>query len=538
MSKAEIELGGIRIGTSTLSNTESFADHTSSANIAFHALVLGCFSGNSKPSSRLKVINVDRDTFDDVMASICPTLTLNTQSLANIQSTENDVNSVNAEDPDQSITLSFNELEDFEPDALYESLEIFSDLRTLRRRLSNNATFEAAAKEINAWSEVNSKNKTNPAHIEQTRNADQKTPETEIAEGGSFLDSLLSETEHRQEEAKVHAGESLAQSFIQQIVAPYIIPAAHPKQSELVSNIDDSISGLMNLILHHPDFQALESSWRSLYRSIRSINTNANLKIYIADISKDVLFAKLENEDITRTDVFKSLIEPYTSISGCTPWSLIIGDYYFGDAENDLLLLEKLGLLAQLNNATFVSAAKPELVNCDDLGKTPDADDWNSQRDENYLNGWAKLRSLPQAANLALTFPRILNRLPYGKNTKSIDSFTYEEMHGSVHNDYLWGNSAYGILILIAGSYEQNKWQFSPRNNNQLNNLPAHAYEEDGETDLKPCAEVYLTEKGGEIILKNGLLPVWSILRSDSVKIGPFLSLHESNQHIQGRWQS
>ena len=504
MSNPTIEIGGIKIGNSSESDLASISSNTN----IFHALIMSNFSGH-KNSASLKPKFVDRDNFDDILASINPSITINPTN-----------------NPDHEIQLTFSELEDFEPDALFEKLNIFAELRRLRRRLSNNTTFEAAAKEINAW--------------QPTPTVEHKAPEPalSIAEGESLLDSLISETEHRQEQRIQHAGEDFAQSLIQSIVAPYIIPAPHPQQAEMVAAVDKSIGGLMSLILHHPDFKALEASWRSLYFLIRRIDTSVKLKLFYVDIAKNELQSKLSGDDIDSSDIYKTLIEPYTSIAGATPWSLIVGDYFFGDAQEDIQLLEKMGLLAQQSNATFVAAANSELVNCQDLGKTPDIDNWQLERDAQLMSAWSTLRALPQAAHIALTFPRILLRLPYGKNTKAIESFNYEEMQGSEHENYLWGNAAFAVLYLLSESFNKHNFNFVPGESSQINNLPAHTYKEDGEIELKPCAEIYLTEKAGERLLENGLLPVWSILRSDSVRLGPFSSLHISNQRINGRWKS
>ena len=512
MSRASIELGGIQMGTSPVSNEQSTSSTT-----PFHAVIMSNFSGSREHTTSFKPRVIDRDTFDQILESINPSLSFPL-----------------SEDQNSLINLTFKELEDFEPDALYNSLDIFSDLRALRRRLSNNASFEAAAREMNAWQENVSTNKNMQ---KQTVETPQAVLETEASDGGSFLDSLISETEQRQEDNIKNAGENLAQSLIQQIVAPYVLPSAHPQQAALVSAVDDSITGLMNTILHHPEFQALESGWRGLYQTIRNVKTNSNLKLFYVDVSKGVLEDSLKENELETTPVFKQMIEPFTEIAGSKPRSVIVGDYYFGDTNADLLLLEKLGLLAKHANATFVAAAKPEVIGATDLGKQTEVDNWTISREPESVSAWQKLRELPQATNLALAFPRVIMRLPYGEKTKSIDSFNFEEMKGSEHSHYLWGNPAFYVLISLATSFEKNGWQFRPGEDNEIENLPAHHYEEDGDTELKACAETYLTEKSGERLLENGLLPIWSILRSDSARIGPYSSLHISNQRIRGRWQ-
>ncbi len=509
MSTASISIGGMHIGKQQ-TDTKQKKHSPSSLATAFHALILGDFSGTQNHTASLKPKVIDRDNFDASLLAISPSLTLHPTN-----------------DRNNAITLTFSELENFEPDHLYESLDIFAELRNLRRKLANNSTFETAAKEMSQW------------HIAKEKKVQKITPSPtyEPASNENLLDTLLNETAHRQEKNTLDEGQNIAQSLIQQVVAPYIIPGTHPQKAEYLSTLDEAISGLMNTLLHHRDFQALESSWRNLYATVKKIKTDSKLKIYFTDISKSSLFNDTDTPDISNSTAYKNLIEPYTDITGSIPWAVIVGDYYFGDTAQDILLLERLGLLAQRSNTTFIAAAKSELVNCLSLNKTPDANDWNHAREDVYIQAWQTLRNSPQANNIALTFPRTLTRLPYGDKTTSVESFSFEEMKGSEHDNYLWGNSAYSVLVLLAESFSTSGWSFTPGQNNAMSNLPAHSFELDDDVELKPCAEIYLTEKGGEKALENGLLPIWSILRSDSTRVGPFSSLHSSNQRIAGKWQ-
>ena len=47
-------------------------------------------------------------------------------------------------------------------------------------------------------------------------------------------------------------------------------------------------------------------------------------------------------------------------------------------------------------------------------------------------------------------------RLPYGKDTKPIEDFNYEEhVDGSDHWKYLWGNAAYALAARMTNSFAQ-----------------------------------------------------------------------------------
>lgn len=496
MAETSIEVGGINIGTKTADPQQ----RPKSPATIFQALIMANFSGHQSPAILLKPKQVDRDNFDSLLENINPTL--------NLQITDQ-----------HHIEIAFSTLEDFEPDSLFNKLDVFSELRSLRRRLSNQATFMEAAMEMGA------KQKDSPA-----------TTETANISATDLLSATLSETSDRSQDYS--RDEDLVKNIIHDIVAPYIIPKADPQQAELIHSVDQSISGLMNNILHHADFQALESAWRGLYFVIKRVETSSNLKIFLLDISKSQLMENTQAADISQSAFFKSLVEPYCMVPGATPWSIWIGDYTISDDTQDILLMGRMGKLAEFANITFVSSASPQLVSCDDLAITPEPEDWNIERDRKALAAWLLIRESSEARHLALTFPRVLMRLPYGNKTRGIENFNYEEMQGSEHRNYLWGSAGYGVLTLLAQSYTVNKWQFKPGSINELTQMPLHFYEEDGETEQKPCAEILMTERSAEIIKQYGIIPVWSVKNSDAVRIGPIVSLFQQSQLIIGNWVS
>jgi len=101
----------------------------------FRIAVLGDFSGRSGQNRRgssianCRTLLVDRDNFDSVLAKIAPELNLPISDRG-------------------AFTLRFSELDDFHPDRLFERAEIFRRLREVRLRLSDPATFAAAAAEL------------------------------------------------------------------------------------------------------------------------------------------------------------------------------------------------------------------------------------------------------------------------------------------------------------------------------------------------------------------------------------------------------
>src|SRR5256885_11740444 len=51
-------------------------------------------------------------------------------------------------------------------------------------------------------------------------------------------------------------------------------------------------------------------------------------------------------------------------------------------------------------------------------------------------------------------------------------------------------------------------WSMRPGEVNQIDGLPLHVYQKDGELELKPPAEVLLTEGSAELLMELGLMPL------------------------------
>ena len=72
---------------------------------------------------------------------------------------------------------------------------------------------------------------------------------------------------------------------------------------------------------------------------------------------------------------------------------------------------------------------------------------------------WKGFRSSDDSRYVALTLPHILMRDPYGKKTRPVDEFDYEEgVDGSDHSKYLWGNAAWALAARITDSFAQYNW--------------------------------------------------------------------------------
>lgn len=492
-------------------------ERSSDSGTPFRILILGDFSGhhNRAPvkageqgalAGRQPKL-VDRDNFDEVLAKSGAEL-----ALPGVLQTP----------------LRFSELDDFHPDRLFERASLFQKLRDLRARLSNPSTYAEAACDLGVVSKKAS-------HVAEPA-ARQETPDVSRMAFGNLLDDAIGATEIRSGgEAPARKTDDLA-AFIRRAVEPHLASKADPQQAELLGVIDQAAAAQMRALLHLSEFQALEAAWRALFFLVRRVETDASIKIFLLDVSKEELAVDLSSaEDISQAWAYKVLVEQSVQTPGGEPWALLMGNYTFG--RDDLVLLTRLAHLAQAAGAPFIMGASVDLLGCEAISDLNEPRKWQDWSRANESAAWNALRGDIAASYLGLVLPRFLLRLPYGKETEAVASFNFEEMPGNPeHESYLWGNSAFLCACLLAESFARNQWSMRPEDELDISGLPLHIYQEDSESVAKPCAETLLPEKAALRILEAGLMPVASLKSTDSVRLVRFQSLASPLKALSGRW--
>lgn len=466
----------------------------------FHIAILGDFSGRalngrSEPGTigKRRLIAVDRDNYEDVLGQFDSQLQLPAAGQAT-----------------QTHSIAIKTIDDFHPDQLYQTVEVFAHLRDLRQRLKNNGTFHQAAAELQTWAI--------PVTTASARQAQTPPAATTSAINlESLLDSVVSTARQDNADAVSQSGSALVDRLIRQIVAPYIEPAADPGQDDMIAAVDAAIAAHMRHVLHYPQYQALEAAWRSIEFLVRRITTGTNLKIFLLDISKTELDSDLAVDDVGGSGLHKLFCDPSP---GGLQFDLLLGNYRFDASIDDVLLLAQLGKVAGQAGAVFLAGAHERLAGCESFAQAPDVDDWRYVMSAGVAQAWSMLRASPVAANLALCVPRVLLRIPYGKKSGSVEAFNFEELPAQhCHECYLWGNGAFVVAEQLARAFNEQ------RKINETDGFPVHYSDNAGEHAVMPCAEILLTERGGRKIQQQGLIALWSVKNSDAIRTSEFISL-------------
>jgi type VI secretion system protein ImpC len=466
----------------------------------------------AKPLSARVPARVDVDNFDELLRRISPALTL----------------ALGGEDEGiTNLSIEFAELDDFGPDALYQRIELFLSLRKLRGQLLDPATYDEAAAFLKRGTSTDRQDYAGPA-------AQQETPATD---SGSEFEQLMGGSPVR-EKAAVQSAHSAIDRLIGSIVEPHIEKAVDPQQAQLVSAVDDSISTQMRSVLHHPDFQSLEALWRGVHDLVTSLETSEELQIFLLDVTRSELVDDFQNANgqLDQSALYQLLVEKGLRTPGGLVWSLLVGDLYFGATGDDLTLVAGLGTIASQAGAPFLAAARPELLGCSAIHELPDPHDW--RQDEEAERAWNALRGTPAAHWIGLAFPRVLTRLPYGKEADEIDQFAFEEVSQAAdHEAYLWANPALSCAKLAAMSWIEAETLCEPGSELDLTDLPACTYIDEDERKLLPGAEALLSERTADYIAERGIMPIMSYRDRNSARLLRFQSIADPPAALRGAWR-
>lgn len=282
----------------------------------------------------------------------------------------------------------------------------------------------------------------------------------------------------------------------------------------MIAKLDEKLSAQVNEIIHHPEYQKLESSWRGLAYTVNNTESDATLKVKVMNISKGELDRELRMFPGAKWDqspVFKKVYEAEFGQLGGQPFGALIGDFYFDHSSSDVRLLRDLGKIAAASHAPFVSSAAPTLLGMDSWNELGNPRDLSTVFDTPDYAGWNSLRDSENSRYLAITLPRVLSRSPYGQNGEPVDEFNFEEAtDGHEGKNYAWMNAAHAMAVNINRAHKEYGWTVQIRgvqSGGEVANLPVHNFDTgDGSTDMKCPTEYAISDRREGELSKSGLI--------------------------------
>ncbi|HUX78913.1 MAG TPA: type VI secretion system contractile sheath large subunit [Alphaproteobacteria bacterium] len=268
-----------------------------------------------------------------------------------------------------------------------------------------------------------------------------------------------------------------------------------------ISKFDRTISSQLDEILHDPDFQKFEGSWRGIHKLVQSTETSETLKLKLWVITKQELFDDLDRAvEFDQSQLFKKVYEEQYGTFGGIPFSCLLGDFEFGRDPVDMELATLISNTAACAHTPFIAAAAPALFNFDSFTELSGPRDLSKLFDGTDAIKWRSFRDTEDSRYFVLTLPHVLMRLPYGKETSPVEGFDYEEsVDGTDNSKFCWGSSAYAMGQNITNAFALYKWTAAIRGvegGGLVADLPAFTFKTaEGDLAVKCPTEVAITDR-------------------------------------------
>ena len=345
---------------------------------------------------------------------------------------------------------------------------------------------------------------------------------TKATQGQSLLAQIISESATSPDDEGYEATRLGVAAFIEEMLKP-----AHEGEKirkvavdNIIAEIDRRLCAQMDEILHHKDLQKMESSWRGLGLLIERTDFRENVIVEMLNVTKDELLDdQLEALETPQSNLYKLVYTAEYGQFGGKPVGAMIGNYYFEPTAIDMRLLQRLGSVAAMAHAPFISAASPSFFGLQSFERLPALKDLQDIFSSTRYTKWNAFRESEDARYVGLTVPRFLLRQPYDPEENPVRAFVYKESVDDNHENFLWGNTAFAFATRITESFAKYRWAanvIGPRSGGAVEDLPVHLYESLGDIEMKIPTEVLISDRREYELAEQGFIALTMRKGSDN----------------------
>lgn len=284
----------------------------------------------------------------------------------------------------------------------------------------------------------------------------------------------------------------------------------------LIARIDSLINKQLNVVLHHPNFQALEGAWRSLQFLISNLNQQKRVHIKIIDLSfKELQKDLLNSIEFDQSQLFKKVYNQEYDSAGGQPYGLLLGNYQFKPTPRDFEMLQALMKIAAAAFAPFIAGISPHMFGVNDYAELKPTLNFKHLFKLPQYQRWQQLRQEEDARFVGLTLPQFLLREPYNQyGDRTTNRFFIEET--CCRNDYLWGAAAFAYAAVVCNTFHHSGWLADIRGvsadsytGGAIRNLPRNYFSVNKANDIpKIATDIYLTDSQEKTFSDMGFIPL------------------------------
>jgi type VI secretion system protein ImpC len=333
----------------------------------------------------------------------------------------------------------------------------------------------------------------------------------------SLLDEIVSQSKVARSDNEHHRAKDIISELVREVLEGTVVVSDNLSVTidARVAELDRLISAQLSEVMHHADFQKLESTWTGLHYLCKHTSTGSGMKIQLFNATKKELVKDFQTAiDFDQSTLFKKVYEEEFGTFGGAPFGTLIGDYEVSRQAEDMYFVEQMSHVAAAAHAPFISAASSELFGLESFTDLTKPRDMSKVFDTVDYAKWKSYRESEDSRYVGLTVPRFLGRLPYNpKDGSTVEGFNFvEDVDGTDHKKYLWVNAAYAMAARLTAAFEAYGWCAAIRGvegGGLVEDLPTHTFKTDeGEVALKCPTEISITDRREKELSDLGFIPL------------------------------
>jgi type VI secretion system protein ImpC len=328
----------------------------------------------------------------------------------------------------------------------------------------------------------------------------------------SVLDQIVEEGRLGSDLASRERGRDLVREFIAQVLEGSMTIArdATSMISARIAQIDHLLSIQVNEVLHHPNFQKLESAWRGLYYLVDRTSWYQGVNVRVLNVSKRELLRDFQKAASWRgSALYKAVVDLHSETLGSAPFDVLVGNYAFDNSPEDVETLEGIARIASEGQSPFLAATSPAMFGCGKFSQVFRATGLTKACSSTDHAKWKSLRRSVYSKFVVLSLPNILIRKP----DSSDPTFAhYEGVDGTDFSKFLWGNPAWAIAAQLGRAFGKGSWCADPssiQGGNVIVKLPSFDFATDeGDMECIGPTEASVSDSAYSQLREIGFAPV------------------------------
>lgn len=186
-----------------------------------------------------------------------------------------------------------------------------------------------------------------------------------------------------------------------------------------IAELDYQISRQLDAVLHHPEFQKVESLWRGVKSLVDKTDFRRNVKIELLDLSKDDLRQDFEDApEIIQSGLYLQTYVAEYDTPGGEPIAALVSAWEFDASAQDVALLKNISRVAASAHMPFIGSVGPAFFQKETMEEVAAIKDIGNHFERAEYIKWNAFRETDDARYIGLVMPRVLGRLPYGPDTR------------------------------------------------------------------------------------------------------------------------